>query len=86
LLGCPVLGSRNNLLPALLLPLPLPWPEKTKRLFRLPAFWSKEKLPTWPVFQLSSMNRRMDDWSVVVWSTKLAFAYGETTTRGRRGP
>jgi len=65
---------------------PLDSPENAKRLFRLPAFWSKEKLPTWPVFQLSSMNRRMDDWSVVVWSTKLAFAYGETTTRGRRGP
>src|SRR5664280_7292 len=60
--------------------------EKLKRLFRLPAFSSKEKLPVRPVFQLSSMKRRIEDWSVVVWSTKLAFAYGEMTTSGRRGP
>ena len=29
-----------------------------------------------PVCQLSSMNRRIDAWSVSVWSTKLVFAYG----------
>src|ERR1035437_1860811 len=84
LLGRPVLGSRNSLAPApLWVP---PESEKENRLFRLPAFASKEKLPMRPVLQLSSMKRRIDDWSVVVWSTKLAFAYGETTTRGRRGP
>ena len=55
-------------------------------MFRLPAFWSKDELPIRPVFQLSSMKRRIEDWSVVVWSTKLVFAYGETTTRGSRGP
>src|SRR5664280_1197010 len=71
LLGRPVLGSRNSLAPA---PLWVP-PES-----------AKEKLPMRAVLQLSSMKRRIDDWSVVVWSTKLAFAYGETTTRGRRGP
>ena len=36
--------------------------------------------------QLSSMNRMIDDWSVSVWSTKLALANGEITSSGRRGP
>src|SRR5262249_41912364 len=51
-----------------------------------PARSSNELSPMRPVFQLSSMNRRMEVWSVTVWSTKFALAYGEITSSGRRGP
>ena len=35
-----------------------------------------------PRFQLSSMNRRIDVWSVIWWSMKLTFAYGDITNNG----
>ena len=67
--GWPVAGSRKRFCCPLESPFDLS--EKANRLFRLPAFWSKEKLPTRPVFQLSSMNRRIEDWSVAVSYTHL---------------
>jgi hypothetical protein len=51
-----------------------------------PGRASNEKSPIWPRFQLSSMNRRIEVCSVIVWSTKFWRAYGETTSSGRRGP
>src|SRR5262245_55474223 len=36
--------------------------------------------------QLSSRNRRIEDWSVRVWSTALVLAHGEMTSNGSRGP
>jgi len=32
------------------------------------------------------MNRKIDDWSVIVSSMKFTFAHGDTTSSGRRGP
>jgi hypothetical protein len=55
-LGRAVVGSRNSSLPALFWRLAPS--EKSNRLFKVPAFSSKEKLPIRPTFQLSSMKRR----------------------------
>src|SRR5690348_519633 len=51
-----------------------------------PALASNDASPIRPVFQLSSMNRVIEDWSVVALSTKFDFANGETTSSGSRGP
>jgi hypothetical protein len=51
-----------------------------------PARASNDPPPIRPSDQLSSMNPRIDVWSVSACSTKFAFAYGEMTSSGRRGP
>ena len=51
-----------------------------------PALTSKDWFPIRPNPQLSSIKRRIDDRSVMLWSTKFTFAYGEITSRGIRGP
>lgn len=45
-----------------------------------------EPLPIRPRLQLSSMKRRIDNWSVTRWSMKSCFAKGEMTSKGSRGP
>src|SRR5262249_30029348 len=76
--GWPVVGSRISLSSGPLV--------KSSRFKSEPACASNEWSPILPVCQLSSMKRRIDDWSVTVWSTKLCFAKGEITSNGRRGP
>src|ERR1700722_2863007 len=54
---------------------------------RLPAFASNDPLPMrLPCSQLSSMNLGIEDWSLILWLTKLSRVQGEMTTIGRRGP
>src|SRR5262252_970688 len=52
----------------------------------VPAVASEDPPPILPVRQLSSIKRRIEDWSVRVLSTKLRLANGEMTIKGRRGP
>src|SRR6266568_5034553 len=75
----PVAGSRMTL-PALGPPL------KSNMLFNVPAIASVEPFPIRPRSQLSSMTRKIEDWSVIESSMKFCFAQGETTSRGNRGP
>ena len=50
------------------------------------AVASYDESPIRPVDQLSSMNFRIEVWSVRVWSTKFTLLNGEITWSGRRGP
>src|SRR3954449_2671508 len=54
--------------------------------FNEPAPVSNDPWPSVPSPQLSSMNRRMEVWSTRLWSTKLSWAYGDTTSSGSRSP
>src|SRR6266700_186143 len=71
------MGSRNSFLFRWL---------KSNMLSNVPARSSAAPPPILPVPQLSSMKRRMDDWSVSVPSTKFDLAKEEITSSGRRGP
>src|SRR5713226_7751478 len=61
-------------------------PLKSNMLFNVPVVASVEPLPIRPRFQLSSMNRKIEDWSVIESSMKFCFAQGEITSSGNRGP
>src|SRR5215470_5337882 len=80
--GAPVVGSRISRLTWLL----LFWLKSNISLIG-PAIASNEPWPMrCPPSQLSSMNRKTEDWSVMEWSTKFTRAQGETTSNGWRGP
>ncbi len=79
--GCPVLGSRNNV------PSSVVVAEARTCCPASPPMASNDWSPI-PAArcQLSSMNCRIEDWSVSVWSTSWRVANGEITSSGWRGP
>ena len=76
--GRPVSGSRKSF--------PASGRSKSNRPRSEPATSSNERSPIRPSSQLSSTKRRIDDWSVSVWSTKFGLANGEITRSGSLGP
>ena len=76
----PLVGY-NIILPAIWCPL-----LKSNIFKSEPDFSSNEWSPIRPNTQLSSINQSIEDWSVILWSTKLVFEYGDITSSGSGRP